>query len=183
MRLFYFFENLNHFLLKRLSHGPQPICIAFIVIPLFLNLHDIEALGREERVLKLGRFSVDSEIKFIVGRGFFSPPLLILYPWHFYFAGLRPLGRLGDVFIVFEARFFIFPILFLFDLFINFLLKSEILLHFLSFGLLFTTFGLLHLNAKLLLILVLLAGLALGLLRIDDEESAPEGLIVSHGDF
>lgn len=182
MRLFYFFEDFDHFLLECLSHTPQPICIALIIVPLFLSLHDIESFGRKERIFISSRFGIDSEIKFVVGRRLLSPPFLVLNPRHFYFGGLGPFWRLGDIFIVFVVSSFVLALL-LCDFFFDFIFKFGVFFLFSPFNLLLPAFNLLHLETQLLLILKLLPGLALGFLRVGDEESAPEGLIVSDGDF
>lgn len=119
----------------------------------------------------------------VVRRRFLSPPLLVFDPRLFYFGRLVFLRRLGYIFIVFMGRLIVFPFILLFDFVLDLLLQPPILIILLPFSLLLPAFGLLHLYAKLLLVLILFSGLAFCLLGVHDEQPASEGLIVSHGYF
>jgi hypothetical protein len=100
--------------------------------------------------------------------------LVISLLWWVLFDILWGIGVL--IMIIFDV-FIVFGLSFSLHLLVYFLLKTDVLLLFSSFLLLFLTTGLLHLYAQLLLVLQLFSCLALGLLRVSDEEAPAVGSV------
>jgi hypothetical protein len=156
--------------------------VALVIVSLLLGLQDVESF-REIRIVSSVHICIGPKIKLIVGRGFLSSAFLVLYFRQFDFIEWHFLLWLCDCLIDFLVRFLVFSLLLFHDLFIDLLFQFEILLHFFPLLLLFSAFGLLHLNAEFFLVLVLFPGLAFCLLGIGDEQSSSESSLVAYCDF